>query len=369
MRLSDCEKSILDGKEGRLQQVCLENIVRYAGILGAEELCPVSRATVFCGAHRYLEACGSEDFDEVFSRMNLAVDEVIAFERTCTGCAVQSDVAPCERRAFRPFGQSRAFFQKNRRFLERARRAGVTIAGTCAPYLTGWLPVRGEHFVTTESGVTVMGNSLWGAMGNSDGIEAAFWSAVCGRTPKWGLHLEANRAGTHLVRVEAAIDSLVEWDLLGKAIGAQLPPGAIPVIAGEFSGLSFQKLRQLCTTLAVSSSCEMCHLAGYTPEARSVQDAFRGARAKGHESEDPLQSSPECFPCSINQALMWVRLLRSSTLAPLRSASYIMNCRSLEGSARSSINSFRPLELKSLANPSPYLPFSSERMDFRKASL
>ncbi len=281
MRLSDCEKSILDGKEGRLQQVCLENIVRYAGILGAEELCPVSRATVFCGAHRYLEACGSEDFDEVFSRMNLAVDEVIAFERTCTGCAVQSDVAPCERRAFRPFGQSRAFFQKNRRFLERARRAGVTIAGTCAPYLTGWLPVRGEHFVTTESGVTVMGNSLWGAMGNSDGIEAAFWSAVCGRTPKWGLHLEANRAGTHLVRVEAAIDSLVEWDLLGKAIGAQLPPGAIPVIAGEFSGLSFQKLRQLCTTLAVSSSCEMCHLAGYTPEARSVQDAFRGARAKG----------------------------------------------------------------------------------------
>jgi hypothetical protein len=128
LRLSGEEQDILDGRQGRLKQVCLQNIVRYAGILGAEELCPVGRATVFCGAHRYLEVCGSGDFDEVFSRMNLAVEEPIPFDRTCPGCAVQSDVSACERRAWRPLGQRRAFFRKNRRFLERARRAGVSPA-------------------------------------------------------------------------------------------------------------------------------------------------------------------------------------------------------------------------------------------------
>ena len=231
---------------------------------------------MFCGAHNYLNVSVSDDPNAVFSRMNLAVDEIILFDRTYGNCYIQSCVSPCDQYDHQPFTQSGAFFEKNAEFLEQARRAGVIITGTCAPYLTGWLPIRGEHFVTTESSVTVMGNSIWGAMGNSDGIEAAFWPAVCGRTPKWGNHVEGNRAATHVVEVEAEVNSLVEWDLLGRAIGDPLATRAVPVISGDFQGVTFQKLRQLCTTLAISSNCEMCHLAGYTPEARSVEDALRG---------------------------------------------------------------------------------------------
>lgn len=231
---------------------------------------------MFCGAHNYLNVSVSDDPNAVFSRMNLAVDEIILFDRTYGNCYIQSCVSPCDQYDHQPFTQSGAFFEKNAEFLEQARRAGVIITGTCAPYLTGWLPIRGEHFVTTESSVTVMGNSIWGAMGNSDGIEAAFWSAICGRTPKWGNHVEGNRAATHVVEVEAEVNSLVEWDLLGRAIGDPLATRAVPVISGDFQGVTFQKLRQLCTTLAISSNCEMCHLAGYTPEARSVEDALRG---------------------------------------------------------------------------------------------
>ncbi len=87
-------------------------------------------------------------------------------------------MSPCDQYENEPFAQSGELFKKNAEFLEQARKAGVIITGTCAPYLTGWLPVRGEHFVTTKSGVTVMGNSIWGAMGNPNGIEAAFWSAI-----------------------------------------------------------------------------------------------------------------------------------------------------------------------------------------------
>ena len=59
-------------------------------------------------------------------------------------------------------------------------------------------------------------------------------------------------------------------------MGDPLATRAVPVISGDFQGVTFQKLRQLCTTLAISSNCEMCHLAGYTPEARRVEDALRG---------------------------------------------------------------------------------------------
>lgn len=250
MYLTDAEKRMLDGRSGRLVQAALENIVRYAGILGAGDLCEVTRATVFCGAHNYLSVLASEDADEVFSKMNLATDEIIPFDRTCAGCHVQSDVGPCDPYAYAPFGQTEAFFRKNARFLEQARRAGVTIAGTCAPYLTGWLPVKGEHFVTTESGVTVIGNAIWGAMANSDGIEAAFWSAICGRTPRWGNHLPDNRGGTHAFRVNVKLRDIFDWDALGMAVGTRLPGGAVPVVYGDFAGATFNKLRQFCTSLA-----------------------------------------------------------------------------------------------------------------------
>lgn len=68
---------------------------------------------------------------------------------------------------------------------------------------------------------------------------------------------------------------MLAWDLLGKAIGGKLPTGAIPVVSGKFSEVTFNKLRQMLTALAISSNCEMCHIVGYTPEARSIDDALR----------------------------------------------------------------------------------------------
>lgn len=278
MKLSDYEKGCLEGANGRLKQVAMENIVRYAGILGADELCEVTKATLFCGAHNYMDVSPSEDIHAVFAQLNLARDETIPFTETYTRCYAQSCVAPCDQYQYEPFGQKESFFQKNGQYLEQAKAAGVNIAGTCSPYLTGWIPIQGEHFVTTESGVTVLANSLWGAMGNSDGIEAAFWSAICGRTPRWGNHIRENRAGTHLIKVESSVESQLEWNLLGKAIGIQLPSGSIPVIFGNLMDVNFNKLRSLCTMLAISSNCEMCHIVGVTPEARTIEDAFQGRK-------------------------------------------------------------------------------------------
>ena len=139
------EQSVLAGEKGRLQQVAMENVVKYAEVLGAKRLCKVTKATVFCGAHHYMEVSDSPDFHEVFTRLNLARDERIEFNETCPECYAQTCVAPCDQYEHEIFHQSKEFFDKNSYYIDEARKAGVTVAGTCSPYLTGWIPVKGEH--------------------------------------------------------------------------------------------------------------------------------------------------------------------------------------------------------------------------------
>ncbi len=276
LKLSPYELDMLNGAEGRLKQRAIENIARYAEILGADALCAVTKATVFCGRHGYLSAYDETDFDKVFSKVQLCTDEIIPFDAISPTCQAQSCVAPCDQFAFEPLGQSESFFRLNQHYLDRARDAGVTIAGTCAPYLNGWIPLPGEHFVTTESGMTILGNSLWGARCNSDGIEAAFWSAICGRTPLWGKHTDSGRIGNIAVEVNFEPKTSMDFDLLGKSIGDRLPTNAIPVITGNLSHLNFNHLRQMLTALAISSNCEMVHIPGVTYDARTVEEAFAG---------------------------------------------------------------------------------------------
>jgi predicted aconitase len=116
-------------------------------------------------------------------------------------------------------------------------------------------------------------------MGNADGIEAAFWSAICGRTPRWGYHVSENRRGSCLVHVNTGLDSILDWDLLGMAVGSRMQPGAVPIINNQLPKPTFNKLRQFCTSLAITSNCEMCHILGITPEARTLKDALQGRTA------------------------------------------------------------------------------------------
>ncbi len=280
MKLTPYEQEMLDGTHGRLKQVALENIVSYAEILGADELCTVTKATVFCGNHAYQSACNAPDFETVFTEMNLCRSEKIVFDEIAPECHAQTCVAPCDMYDYKTFNQSEEFFNRNNYFVEECSKAGVIIAGTCSPYLNGWIPVKGEHFVTTESSMTTLGNSLWGACCNSDGIEAAFWSAICGRTPKWGYHTDEYRKGTHLVEVKTELHTIIDWEVLGTAIGKKLPPNANPVLVGEFKNVDFNKIRCFLVALSIASNCRMVHIVGVTPEAATVEMAFGGNEAK-----------------------------------------------------------------------------------------
>ena len=274
MQLTDADQRILAGEDGPVRQKAMELIVRYGRIIDAEELCSVTWADLFCGCHAYLEVARSSDFDRVFSTMALCTPDLVRLETMAPGCVCYSGVeADCtevpEAMVLSPDQQA-----QNLAFLARFVAAGVVLSGNCIPYLTGFIPLMGEHFVSCESSAVLFMNSMWGARGNGDGIEASFCAAICGRTPLAGKHLAANRRGTTVVEITTKPTSVHDWDLLGHTIGTRLAAHAVPVLHGGFARPNAIQLKSFFAALACSAGTEMCHLVGISPEAPDLATAM-----------------------------------------------------------------------------------------------
>ncbi len=293
MNLTEDELRILDGQSGALKRKALEFIVTYANVLGAESLCRVSKAHLFCGAHHYLKAVRSSDMDEVMSEMWFCSSDKIPFE--CVGCFSQSDCSPVDHLNWSQMGYSEEEYLENERYLDKCLQAGVHLVGSCVPYMTGFIPLRGEHYVTTESHAVLMMNSLWGACANADGIEAAFCSAVCARTPRWGMHLPESRKGTHLFNITCKPETVEEWDLLGYAVGLRLPPHSVPILAGNIEGADMVGLKSCFAAMATTSGPELCHILGVTPEAPDLASCVSpsGVKERTEIGPEELQEARE----------------------------------------------------------------------------
>lgn len=279
LKLSDYEKRMLEGAEGKLKQKAMELIVRYANVMNARELCTVTKAHLHCGYHTYLRAVESDNIDEIMSEMFFCSDETLPLQKVCCDCF--ADVGPLCPDNWEEMAVTLNDYEMNQKLLDRCLEAGVKMFGTCVPYLIGFVPLMGEHYVTSESHVVLLANSLWGACGNSDGLETGFCSAICGRTPLWGNHIMENRGGTHLVKLSGIAGqtlNIYDWDVLGYTIGRKLSPHSKPVLEGGFSRPDIYKLKAFFASLATTSGPEICHIAGITPEAVTVDQAFKGEK-------------------------------------------------------------------------------------------
>ena len=136
VRLTEYEQKMFDGEMGPFKQRAIKKIVDYANALGAEELCVVTNATVYFGYHPYLDAVVSEDYDEIFSKMVLCdhTGKTYKLDQFSDECFAQTCVGPCDHYCYEPLNLSKEVFEKNRKFLDLTREAGVSIAGSCTPY-------------------------------------------------------------------------------------------------------------------------------------------------------------------------------------------------------------------------------------------
>src|SRR3954468_6279857 len=80
MRLTDDDRAVLDGRDGRARQKAMELLVRYGEALGAERLVDTRNVCGTWGVATPIMrdlAAGSGGIDKLYSEFNLDSDEVV----------------------------------------------------------------------------------------------------------------------------------------------------------------------------------------------------------------------------------------------------------------------------------------------------
>lgn len=280
MRLTDGEKAMLDGAEGRARAHAMDLLVRYGVALGAERLVDTNNVCggvvgSLPGRRDVIPVEKRGDMNAVYSLMNLDSDEVL-------------DVPPVKAMTYKLIDgmdpdhadvqrvplETRVIIEEVGEF---CNKIGVIRCNTCTPYQVGVVPVFGEHCAWMESSAVIYANSVLGARTNVEGAHSTAAASLTGKIPYWGFHTPEGRRGTHHVHVDYAIDTMLDWGLLGYFIGEHVGE-AVPVLTGVDLPPNPNKLKHFGASAATSGGVEMYHMVGITPEAPSLDQAFGANR-------------------------------------------------------------------------------------------
>jgi len=147
---------------------------------------------------------------------------------------------------------------------------GAIPTNSCTPYLNGNLPMFGEHVAWGESSAVAFVNSVIGARTNREGGPTALAAAITGRVPAYGYHLDENRKGTHLIRVERELKTEKDFAVLGY-FGGKLVGKDVPVFEGISRRPTLEQFKALGAALASAGAVALYHVVGFTPEAPTRQ--------------------------------------------------------------------------------------------------
>ncbi|OXI30279.1 hypothetical protein CFB89_24125 [Burkholderia sp. AU16741] len=278
MQLNDDERAMLDGRDGAAVQRAMDLLVRYGEALGASRLVDTNNVCGTVGATMpFLRdyAAKHGGLDAVFSEFNLDSPEVVEVPKAKVFSShLQQGLDPQHAQRQGVDGEIVKLYRQGEAF---TGRLGIQPLNTCAPYLIGNVPVRGEHCAWMESSAVIYINAVLGARTNAEGRESTGAAMLTGKIPYWGLHLDENRGGTHLIELDVEVKTVQDWGLLGYYVG-EVVQDRIPVIDGLRDVPNLPKLKHFGAAAASSGGVEMYHVVGQTPEARTRDEAFRGRK-------------------------------------------------------------------------------------------
>lgn len=259
MKLTEEEKRMLAGEFGDFTKKAMDILVTLGKIYGAGKMCKIYNVHSPGVSYRVTGNAG----------LNFVKDAAYKF-----GCKMKCmttlntigiDYDKAEELKF-----SKNFIEKQREILKAYEKLGALGTYTCTPYLIGNIPKFGEHVAWGESSAIAYVNSILGARTNREGGPTALAAAITGRVPAYGLHLDENRTGDFLVKVEADLQSDRDYGLLGYYVGQQVE-NRIPVFEGIENPTS-ENLKSLSAALASSGAVALYHIIGVTPEAQNKED-------------------------------------------------------------------------------------------------
>jgi predicted aconitase len=243
-------------------------VVRAAEVLSAERLIPITRAHV----------------DSCLYHGEATVDFV---ERLMSGgahVAVPTTLNVGALDLLHPelwHGDARAA-ERGGLLMRHYRALGCEPTFTCAPYqLAAARPSFGDQVAWAESNAIVFCNSVLGARTERYGDFTYIACAITGRVPDAGLHRDAARRATLVLRIGSDVPAaLLDDDALYPVLGIVLGRRAgsrVAAIDGLPAGLSEERLKAIGAAAASSGAVAMFHAVGSTPEAPTLDAALHAS--------------------------------------------------------------------------------------------
>ncbi|KAE8382321.1 hypothetical protein BDV26DRAFT_288607 [Aspergillus bertholletiae] len=264
IKLSDLDRTILNGDLGDAARVAMRIVLRFADLLGAMELMDVTQV--------HVDGCGYNGPGCLAFAENLrGRGGRVRIPTSLNSISVDKLLRQVQ-------GPSDEFTLAAERLADTYMEIGARPTFTCAPYQLDSAPKFGEQVAWAESNAVVYANSVLGArtMKYPDFLDICI--ALTGRAPRGGPHVDINRKATVVVgvlnvrRVSNIDDSF--YPLLGYHVGA-LAPSEIPVIIGiESLRPTNDDMKAFGAAFATVSSAPMFHVVGITPEATTLEAAL-----------------------------------------------------------------------------------------------
>jgi predicted aconitase len=295
MRLTNEEKSILDGKQGGAARIALAVLVDLGELFGAEELMKISQ--VHIDATLYMVDAGLE-----FAERIADLGGEVAVPTSLNPSAI-------DLLRWKAYRVPAEILTKHKRLEEAYLKMRATPTWTCAPYQNGIIPRFGEQIAWGESNAIAFANSIIGARTNRYADLMDVCAAIIGKVPKFGLHLTVNRKAKILIRLKDISAQMFEneaiYPLLGYLLG-EMAGDQVASITGIPQNVKIDSLKGFCAAAASSGAIGLFHMVGITPEAQTLAED-RLCTAKSDAVDLIVTGCPHYSPAEFNRLVQLIK--------------------------------------------------------------
>ncbi len=250
MHLTKDEERILSGEKGENYAKMMSILVKIGEIYGADKLIPITSAQISGVSYNTIGDAG-------LHFLNSLKDVKVAVKTTLNPLAFDD-------RYLDALQVDAQLFKKQMEIIKAYKNMGVKTTATCTPYYYDNVPKLGEHIAWAESSAVIYANSIIGARTNREGAVTALASAIIGKTPNYGLHLDEERKATHIVELDFEPEG-EDFPLLGLLIGKEVQ--GIPYL--KIKG-NYDDFKLMGAAMAASGSIAMYHVESFTPEYKNA---------------------------------------------------------------------------------------------------
>ena len=269
LRLGPEDRAKLGGEHGPAAQMAMSILVRMLPIFGVDQFLDITAAHIDSAL---FQGDATLEYAERLARWGARVQVPTTL-----------NVSGVDEHGWRAWDVPPEWARKARRQMVAYQSMGCSPTWTCAPYQEAARPAFGQQVAWGESSAVVFANSVLGARTERYPDLLDICAAITGRAPAAGLHLEENRGGQTLFRLDAVPECVQRDDsfyaVLGHFVGKETRD-AIPVLTGIEGNPTEDQLKALGAAMASSGAVALFHMVPITPEAQTVEEAFHGRQPR-----------------------------------------------------------------------------------------